>query len=448
MDPDLKIKNARIYTPDGLYPGALIIKDGVIVRIGKNSTLPDGRETLDAKERLLIPGMIDVHVHLRDMNQSYKEDFYSGTCAAAAGGVTSVLDMPNNKIPITTPSGLRRKMKEARQKIITNVGFYSALPKSIGDLQTLIKTGAVAFKIYLPSPIGEIDVYDDGQLSSVFREISKLNTIVAFHPEERSSTSLKPDPYHSEIQEFLTSHKDELEKSAILRFIRINNEIGAKLHMCHMSSQGSLQAIHTTKSKNSRITCEVTPHHLFLTEKALSQWKGFAKMLPPLRTKSDAEYLWANVVNDGLIDIVASDHAPHAIEEKRDFTSAPSGIPGLETTLPLLLTQVLAGRLSMKRLVELTSENPARIFNLGKKGRIAEGYDADLTLIDTKSETCIDAEMFLSKAKFSPFSGWKIHAIPMTTIVGGRIVMRDREIVALPGSGNVISSETPQGDAV
>ena len=441
MPPDLKIENARIYTPDGLYLGALIIKDGVIVRIGKNATLPDGRETLDAKKQLLIPGMIDVHVHLRDMNQSYKEDFYSGTCAAAAGGVTTVLDMPNNKVPITSPSGLRRKMKEAREKIITNVGFYSALPKNPSDLQTLVKNGAVAFKIYLPNPIGEIDVYDDGQLSSVFRETSKLNTIVAFHPEVRALTSFKPGSNRSEIQGFLASHSDKLEKSAILRFIRINGEIGAKLHVCHLSSQGSLQEIRTTKNQNSRITCEATPHHLFLTKKAISRWKAFAKMLPPLRTKSDAEYLWANVVNDGLVDIVASDHAPHAIEEKRDFASAPSGIPGLETTVPLLLTQVLAGRLSMKRFVEVTSENPARIFNLGKKGRIAEGYDADLALIDTKSETRIDAEVFFSKAKFSPFSGWKIHAIPMTTIVGGRIVMKDREIVALPGSGNVISPQ-------
>ncbi|MFX0096409.1 MAG: dihydroorotase family protein [Candidatus Hodarchaeota archaeon] len=438
MLPDLKIKNARIYTSDGLYAGGLTIKDGVIMRIGKNTALPDGRETLDAKKKLLIPGMIDAHVHLRDMNQSYKEDFYSGTCAAAAGGVTTVLDMPNNKIPITSPSGLRRKMKEASQKIIINVGFYSALPKSLSDFQTLIKTGAVAFKIYLPSPIGEIDVYDDGQLSSVFRETSKLNAIVAFHPEVRASPSFKPGSDDSGIQEFLTAHKDGLEKSAILRFIRINNEIGTKLHICHMSSQGSLLALRTTKSQNPRITCEVTPHHLLLTKKAISRWKAFAKMLPPLRTKSDVESLWAEVVNDGLVDIVASDHAPHAIEEKSDFTSAPSGIPGLETTVPLLLTQVLAGRLSMKRFVELTSENPARIFNLGKKGRIAEGYDADLTLIDTKSETCIDAEMFFSKAKFSPFSGWKVHAIPMTTIVGGRIVMRDREIISLPGSGKVI----------
>lgn len=438
---DLKIKNARIFTSEGLYHGGVVIEDGVIVDIGKDAALPDAEETLNAKKRLLIPGMIDVHVHLRDMNQSYKEDFYSGTCAAAAGGVTTVLDMPNNKIPVTSPSGLGAKIKEARQKIITNVGFYSALPKSLDNLRPLIENGAVAFKIYLPRPIGEIDVYDDEQLSLVFRETSKLDAIVAFHPEVRSTFPSKRTPHHSEIQEFLASHQDELEKSAILRFIRVNNDINTKLHMCHISSQRSLLAIKAAKNTNSRITCEVTPHHLFLTKEALSRWRAFAKMLPPLRTRSDTEFLWANLINNGVIDIIASDHAPHNIEEKRDFATAPPGIPGLETTVPLLLTQVLEKRLTMRRFVELTSENPARIFNLGKKGRIAKGYDADLTLIDTKSELCIDSNMFFSKAKFSPFSGWKIHAIPTTTIVGGRIVMRDREIVASPGSGNIIPSQ-------
>lgn len=440
---DLKIKNARIYTSEGLYHGGLIIKDGVIVDIGKDVALPNAEETLDAKKKLLIPGMIDVHVHLRDMNQSHKEDFHSGTCAAAAGGVTTVLDMPNNKIPVTSPSGLRAKIKEAEAKIITNVGFYSALPKSLDDLRLLINGGAVAFKIYLPSPIGEIDVYDDKQLSLVFRETSKLNALVAFHPEVGTPSPSKTSPKHSEVQEFLASHGDEQEKSAILRFIRINNEINTKLHVCHVSSRHSLLAIQAAKNTNSKITCEVTPHHLFLTKKALSRWKAFAKMLPPLRTVSDTEHLWANLINNGVIDIVASDHAPHNIEEKRDFTAAPPGIPGLETTVPLLLTQVLENRLTMRRFIELTSENPARIFSLGKKGRIAKGYDADLTLIDTKSDLRIDAKMFFSKAKFSPFSGWKIHAIPATTIVGGRIVMRDREIVAPPGSGNIISTKRP-----
>lgn len=438
---DLKIKNARIFTSEGLYHGGVVIEDGVIVDIGKDAALPDAEETLNAKKRLLIPGMIDVHVHLRDMNQSHKEDFYSGTCAAAAGGVTTVLDMPNNKIPVTSPSGLGAKIKEARQKIITNVGFYSALPKSLDNLRPLIENGAVAFKIYLPRPIGEIDVYDDEQLSLVFRETSKLDAIVAFHPEVRSAFPSKRTPHHSEIQEFLASHQDELEKSAILRFIRVNNDINTKLHMCHISSQRSLLAIKAAKNTNSRITCEVTPHHLFLTKEALSRWRAFAKMLPPLRTRSDTEFLWADLINNGVIDIIASDHAPHNIEEKRDFTTAPPGIPGLETTVPLLLTQVLEKRLTMRRFVELTSENPTKIFNLGKKGRIAKGYDADLALIDMKSELRIDSNMFFSKAKFSPFSGWKIHAIPTTTIVGGRIVMRDREIVASPGSGNIIPSQ-------
>jgi len=440
---DLILHNGKVYTQGGLVEAGIAIDRGRIVKIAKEANLPQASMKIDLKGCIALPGLIDSHVHLRDQELAYREDFLTGTAAAAAGGVTSVLDMPNNR-PVTMDSNsLRDRMRLAEKQVVVNVGFFSAFPENTEEIPLIAREGAVGFKLYLLQKIGGLDIDDDKALLSAFDRVKKTRLPVAVHAEDKPTLEKMREKMRSKrrggIEAFLKVHSPEAEAKAIRRVVKLAGKSGVHVHFCHISSAVGLNAVLRAKRLGLPFTCEVTTHHLFLTSKQLRRSKTTALTLPPLRAREDVAALWS-ALKQGLIDTLASDHAPHSKEEKKAkiIWDVKPGIVGLETTLPLMLTQVKKKRLTLTALIRLTSEKPAEIFHLNDRGSLSEGYVADIVVVDMDKTFKIDASKFHSKAKFSPFNKWKVVGKPVKTFVNGRLVMDEGELVAKPGTGRII----------
>lgn len=438
---DLVLKEARIYVGNRVIEAGIAVNEGRIVKVAKEANLPSASEKMNLNGMLVLPGVVDVHAHLRNQELSYKEDFYSGTCAAANGGITLIVDMPNNKPVTMSLETLKERMERASGKIVVNVAFSSAFPGDIGEIKRIVHAGAKIFKIFLSHKVGGLDPNEEDKVVSAFKEVAGTNIPVAVHAEDGIllNKKFKEIGDRDDIDAYLEVHSVEAEVRGIIRAIRFMRDSGAHVHICHVSTSEGLKTILREKSHDLPISCEVTPHHLLLSEKDLRRIGNIALVNPPFRPLSDVLYLqWA--LENGLIDIVASDHAPHAFKEK-DASSVwevSAGIPEIETMLPLMLTMFNKGKISLQTLVKVLSENPSRIFGFKDRGRIAEGFYADLVVIDLKREWTINSSEFYSKAKFSPFDGWRVIGKPIKTFVNGMLVMDDGEIVAKPGSGKII----------
>jgi len=438
--------NAKVYAHGRLVEAGLAIDEGRIYKIAKETNLPSASKKLDLKGNITLPGLIDSHVHLRDQQLAYKEDFFTGTAAAAAGGITLTIDMPNNK-PVTMDSeSLRERMGLAEKRVVVNVAFYSAFPKDLEKVPSIVGEGAVAFKLYLSEKIGGLNIDDDEMLLHAFDKVAKIRVPVAVHAEDRETlenTRRKMEETgRKDVEAYVKTHSPEAEKKAIKRVTQLAKKSGVHIHFCHISSAEGLNAVLKAKKLGLPITCEVTPHHLLLSSEHLKRHKTLALADPPLRTKRDVEALW-NALKQGSIDAIASDHAPHTIKEKKveSVWDAKPGVPGLETMLPLLLTQINDGRLTISDLVRLTSEKPAQIFNLRGRGSLDDGNQADIVVVDINRGYKIDSSRFYSKAKYSPFDGWKVKGKPIKTFVNGQLVMDEGEIVAKPGTGKIVRWE-------
>ena len=443
MPVDTKIINARILTLRGIIRCGITIESGKIHRIASETSLPNASETVDIKGQIALPGLIDVHVHLRDLDLSFKEDFHTGTCAAAAGGFTTVLDMPNTKPPTNSLLRLKEKIARASGRILVNVGFYSDFPKSLGEFNSIKASGAVAFKVNLFCPTTELDVDDDNVLRSAFKAVAKAKSLVSVHAEDHSLVTELESKFQAARDTssvaYLKAHPSEAEIRAIERVLKLTKDSHVRVHFAHVSTFKGLKLILKAKQAGLPVTCEVTPHHLFLTEEDFCRLRGIALMAPPLRTRLDAFRL-VSALKTGQVDLVASDHAPHCLDEKmrENIWEVAPGIPGLETTLPLLLTQFNRGRISLRRVVEVLSEKPGKVFGFKTKGCLKTGYDADLTIVDLKKKFTIDSSKFYSKAKYSPFDGWEVIGKPVQTWVQGKLIMDDGAIVGDSGTGHVM----------
>ncbi len=443
LQVDLVLYNGKIYTAEGFVDAGIAIEGARIFKIAKEENLPKASFRMNLNEHIVLPGLIDSHVHLRDQNRAYREDFFTGTAAAAAGGFSLVIDMPNNKPVTMNVQSLRERMKLAEKRVLVNVAFYSAFPETIGEISSIAKEGAIAFKLFLLEKIGGLNIDDDTAVLRAFNEVEKANVPVAVHAEDKETFEniLKrlQDENRDDIDAYLEAHSSDVEVKAVQRIIRLAEKSEVHVHFCHISSAKSLSLIKKARGVGVNITCEVTPHHLLLTSKDLKRYENLAVTVPPVRTREDMMALW-NALKQGLIDTLGSDHAPHAMEEKKlgSVWEVKPGIAGLETTLPLMLTQVNKGRLTIKELVQLTSKKPAEIFRLKDRGVLSKGCYADLVVVDVKREHRIDSSKFHSKAKFSPFDGWKVKGKPVKTFVNGRLVMDEGEIVAKPGTGQIM----------
>jgi len=440
---DTVLFNAKVYTSQGMVEAGVAIDQGRVVRVAKEMHLPPASTRLNINGCLVLPGLTDSHVHLRDQQLAYREDFTTGTAAAAAGGVTTVIDMPNNR-PVTMSSEtLRERMQLAEKRILVNVAFNSAFPNRTEEINRIISEGAVGFKLYLLQQIGGINIEDDDALRDTFSAVAKTRVPIAIHAEDRATLEKAEksmrEAGRNDTKAFLEAHPASAEVKAIQRVVRLANNSSAHAHICHVSSAAGVDTVRKAKKVDSSITCEVTPHHLLLTSQDVKKHGNLALMLPPLRTKTDSEALW-KALKKGLFDLVASDHAPHSIEEKsaQSIWDVKPGVGGLETMLPLMLNEVNRGRLAVDELVRLMCEKPAEIFHLRDRGSLEKGCMADIVVVDINREHKIDASRFHSKAKFSPFDGWKVKGKPVKTFVNGQLVMSEGEIVAKPGTGTIL----------
>ena len=403
------VVEGNLYYKGEITKGCIGIEDGKIKSVKK---ILKGDEKLDFGEKLIMPTGIDVHVHFRDPGYTYKEDFSSGSMSAAFGGISCVFDMPNTKPKVNTVNAFKEKLGIARRKSYVAFGLHAD-----GNSDEIEKLGKICngFKIYSYK-------MDDDLLEKKLNEIEKTGKVVSVHAEDKK---LFRKMKISSLSDYLHSRPKEAEEKRIQKIVSMNKK---KVHICHVSASESINIL-----KNKNVTSEVTLHHLLFNIDSDLGAKG--KVNPPLRTKEDNEALW-NALGNGTIDIVASDHAPHTLEEKQDFDDALPGIPGVETTLPLMMYFMKNKKISLSRLVNAFCESPNEIFNLNK-GKIKEGFDADLIAVDLKNEKKISADMLHSKCDWTLFKNF--HAIfPICTIIRGEVVVENNEIMINPGFGKFV----------
>lgn len=447
MPIDTVLYNTKICIQGNLVEAGIAIDDGKIVKIAKKTNLPSASTKMNLNGHIILPGLIDPHVHLRDQQLAYKEDFVTGTAAAAAGGVTTVIDMPNNKPVTMSLSSIKERMKLAEKKVLINVAFNSAFPMKPEEIPEIVKAGAIGFKTYLSSTIGGVDVDDDQSLFVAFQKAAKAGVPVAVHAEDRAILDEQKKEMEiggrNDTQAYLDAHPPEAEVRSINRVIQLAKKSDVHIHFCHISSASGLNNILNAKKTGLTITCEVTPHNLLLNSDQYKISGNLDLTDPPLRPIVDNFALWV-ALKCGFIDVIASDHAPHTFEEKNvtSVWEAKPGVPGLETTLSLLLTQVNNGCLSFAELMRVTAEEPAKIFGLRKRGFLETGNWADFVVVDMKLEYNIDSSKFFSKAKYSPFDGMHVEGKPIKTFVNGQLVMDEGEIVAELGSGQTVRKDS------
>jgi dihydroorotase len=443
---DLLLTNAKAYFKKDVVDCSLAVENGKIFKIGKEAQMPNADERINLRNLLVVPGFIDTHVHLRDEGKAYKESFYTGTAAAAAGGVTTVVDMPNNDPVTMSAETLRNRMSLAERKVLVNVGFYSEFPKNLDEIEGIINQGAVAFKLFMASQVGGLNVDDEEAVQEAFKKVG-TEIPVAVHAEDRASISAKEQELKRAKREdahaFIQAHTEQAEFKAIERVIGLSANIKMRLHFCHVTTKEGLERIAEEKKSGRSITCEVTPNHLLLSSVDFERSGSLLAMMPPLRSNVHVEALWRGI-SEGWVDVLGSDHAPHTLEEKSasSIWDVKVGVPGLETTLPLLLTMMRKNRLSLGTLVRLFSEKPAEIFNLNDRGRLEEDKQADMVVVDLNRKFKIATSKFHSKAQFSPYEGWAVQGQPVKTFVNGRLVMDEGEIVAKAGTGGIIRRDS------
>ncbi|UCE39140.1 MAG: dihydroorotase [Thermoplasmata archaeon] len=395
------------------------VEEGKIKAIKK---ILKGEKHHDFGDKLILPGAIDAHVHFRDPGLTHKEDFGTGTTSCAFGGVTCALDMPNTLPPVTNILALEEKARNADMKAFVDFGLFAGVSLNC-DIEALAKS-AVGYKIYLATTTGDMLIDDYKALEGIFKDINETEKPVSVHCEDEAlmDRTLNPDS----LRKYLKSRPNICEESGIKKVL--NNRGNAKAHICHVSTSEGARLI-----ENESITSEVTPHHLFLNSN--SDIGALGKVNPPLRESKDQEALW-NALSQGTIDIMASDHAPHTLDEKEQFETAAPGIPGVETMVPLMLYMVKQNKFQLERLVDAACKRPGEIFHL-KKGRLAPGYDADIIMVDMRSEAEIKGKNLHSKCGWTPFEGFSA-IFPRFTFVRGEVVIEDWELTGERGYGKMV----------
>jgi dihydroorotase len=432
---DLVIKNGRVAVSSSLRRCAIAAKAGRLSWMGSNANAPRAERVIDASGLLVLPGVIDPHVHMRDPGATYKEDFRSGTAAAATGGVTTIFDMPNNTPPTRDVQSLRLKMKAAEEKALVDYALYGLLSEGNGsEIMPLISAGVIGFKCYMAETTGNIAAPPEVEMLDDFVILGKAGIRVSVHAEDGRMIQQRIASLRARKGGDATAHYESrpamVEKEAVRRVIDLARKAPCKLHIAHLSSAAGAREVRKAKlarhPSGRRVTAETCPQYLMLDKDDYREKGSLMKCNPSIKRKEDRLALW-RAVRDGTIDMIATDHAPHTLEEKTSGASIfeqASGFPGLETSVALMLTCVSRGLLSLSRYVRLSSEGPAKAWGLfPKKGRIAVGSDADLTIVDAKKEWTIDPSKFLSKAKYSPFQGFKAKGAAVYTIVRGGVVM-------------------------
>ncbi|NKC50282.1 dihydroorotase [Ochrobactrum cytisi] len=422
---DTILKGATIVNHDGIGQRDIGIRNGRIAAIGSLSTHTAG-EVIDCTGLHLLPGVVDSRVHFREPGLEHKEDLETGSLAAVLGGVTSVFEMPNTKPLTTSAETLEDKIRRGRHRMHCDFAFWVGgtrdNAKDVAELERL--PGAAGIKVFMGSSTGDLLVEDDDGVRSILKNTRRR---AAFHSEdefrlkEREGLRVQGDP---------SSHPVWRDEVAALqcteRLVRIAHDTGARIHVLHISTAEEIDFL---KDHKDVATCEATPHHLTLSADDYKTLGNLIQMNPPVRDKRHRDGVWKGI-GQGIVDVLGSDHAPHTPEEKqKPYPASPSGMTGVQTLVPIMLDHINAGRLTLERFVDLSSHGPNRIFGMARKGRIAVGYDADLTIVDMKRRETITHEQAGSKAGWTPYHGKAVTGWPIGTFVRGIKVMWEAEIV-------------------
>lgn len=427
LNSDLIIRQAQILLPDGTFMvGDVAVQNGTIAQVAPAIPSPNSptAKEIDATGLTLLPGVIDPQVHFREPGLEYKEDLFTASCACARGGVTSFLEMPNTRPLTTTQAALDDKLERASQKCLVNYGFFmGATAEVLPDL--LAANPACGIKIFMGSMHGPLLVDEEPILDKIFSQGDRL---IAVHAEDQARIAQRRQEYagitdpaiHSTIQD------NQAALNATQLALKLSKKYQRRLHILHMSTGEEAELLR--HDKPAWVTAEVTPQHLVLNTDAYSKIGTLAQMNPPLRSHHDNEVLW-QALRDGVIDFIATDHAPHTLEEKaQTYPNSPSGMPGVETSLAVMLTQAVEGRCTVAQVANWMSTAVAKAYRIPNKGAIAAGYDADLVLVDLNTYRPVLREELQTKCKWSPFEGWNLTGWAVYTIVGGQIAFEQGKL--------------------
>ena len=442
MHYDLIIKNGNIAAVQETFNADIAVKDGKIALTGNINTGDTADEIFDASALHILPGIIDAHVHFRDPGLTEKEDFETGSIAAAFGGITMTADMPNTKPVTSTEKDFIEKTFLAKEKSYIDFALFALLTnENIDEMEKLKKAGAFGFKVFFGSSTGDIACPSHAVLIQQLKTAASLDMRTGFHCETndinanfteiaRKETD-SPDGFWLDYARPVMS-----EAQAVLNVMRCSLQTKAKIHIHHLTSCESIFITEEAKEKGLNVTTETCPHYLFLNNEVTH------KVYPPIRDNSHRTELWDALIN-GKISMIASDHAPHTAAEKTlPLWEMPAGLCGVETLVPLFLDQVNKGNISLNGFVRLASESPAKTWNVyPQKGSLLAGADADFTLVDMKKKHTIDAAKLHSKSRTSPFDGMELQGAVSSTIVRGKFIMREGELTGCKGYGILISPE-------
>ena len=437
---DLVIEKGRCFTPAGQVEADIGVRNGRVSEIGSLQQA-DAAERIDATGLDVLPGVIDTQVHFREPGMEHKEDLESGTRAAVLGGVTAIFEMPNTSPLTTTAASIQDKLDRARGRAWCDHAFFvGATPdnaEELADLECL--PGCAGVKMFMGSSTGSLLVSED---DDVARVLSNGRRRIAVHSEDETRLNDR----QGLIKDGGTADQHpiwrdaESARLATERLLKLAEAAGRRIHVLHITTAEEMDMLAAVKDF---ATVEVTPQHLTLEAPDCYERLGaYAQMNPPIRDGRHREALW-RALEAGIVDVIGSDHAPHTREEKeRPYPASPSGMPGVQTLVPIMLNHVAAGRLSLARFVDLTSAGAQRIYGIAGKGRIAVGYDADFTLVDLKASRTIENSAMATKSGWTPFDGMKVTGWPTGTIVRGNVVMRDEEVLGVATGAPVRFTET------
>jgi len=423
---DMIIRNGTVVNHDGRAETDVGIKDGKIAAIGDLSKMDAGHD-LEAKGLHVLPGVIDTQVHFREPGPTYKEDLESGSRGAVLGGVTGVFEMPNTNPSTSTVAALEEKLGLAKNRMHCNHAFYIGGTHDNADhLDQLERLpGCCGVKVFMGASTGDLLIADDEGLARVLASITRR---ASFHSEDENRMN---DRKHLAREGDWTSHPEVRDVTAAMlsseRLIRMARAANKRIHILHISTEDEIPMLTANKDL---VTCEITPQHLTLTApECYEEMEGRAQMNPPIREARHAIGLWKAVQN-GLFDVVGSDHAPHTLEEKENsYPASPSGMPGVQTIVPIMLDWVHKRALSIERFVDLTSAGANRVWGIAGKGRLAAGYDADITIVDLKAERTITDMQMANKSGWTPYHGKQVTGWPTHTIIDGKIIMEEDDVI-------------------
>ncbi len=425
---DLIIKNGSCFINGKIKEQDIAVKNGKILKIGKISE--ESKEVYDAKNYLVLPGCIDTQTHFREPGSTDTEDLHSGSRAAIAGGITTVFEMPNTNPPTSNIKEFQRKLDLAKNRMYCNYAFYfGATADNAEDLANLKKLeGCCGIKLFAGSSTGNLLVADEKDIEKVFKNSSK---VVAVHSEDEEILNInKKLIKNGDVHSHPIWRSVECAMSSTRRIVRIAEKYNKKAHVLHITTKEEIDFLSQHKGN---ITFEITPQHLTIyAPDCYNKLGTYAQMNPPIRDKSHYDRLWYAVKNN-LNDTIGSDHAPHLKKNKeKEYPNSPSGMPGVQTLMPVMLDHVNSGKLSINQLISFVCENPVKIFGIKSKGFIKEKYDADFTIIDMNKKITIKNENIESKCKWSPFNNVEFKGTPVATIIAGKIKMKEGKILGQP----------------